>query len=317
MAGIVYADYYTPADYMSASEVFSHIHDGDMKKEEFFSNYCSKNMDTSGFNIFIEREKNQIEMFDILGKKFVSQSVVQPEEISHLIYASAYNSSMGNISIPYVLLKLFKLNNACVLTIDQQCVSVMQALQLADSLINSGAGRNVMIACMSHGLKLEERFIGTTIIGDGSGIMIIGKENCKANIIDSLSISDGSYSYNAYYNKMEDSDFLQDVKRGTGTVTEILRRRGLGVQDLKLIIPQNINFNVYYLYSRFLGINQDIMYLNNIFMGGHLGDVDTIRNYVDALRDYPLMCGEKFMLFGSGLNGNDSTYNATLMEYCL
>lgn len=317
MAGIVYADYYTPMKCVKASDIFSHINDGDVKKEEFFRNYCKKNTDAERFNIYVENEKDEIEVFSILAERFFNHSKIQPGEISHLIYASPYNAFIGEISIAFVLHKHFNLKNACVMTIEQQCVSVMQAVQIAASLIDSGVGSNIMIACISHGMQQDERFIGTTIIGDGAAIYIIGKENCEAKIIDALSISDGSYSYNAYHKKTEEVDFLQDVRRGTNTVHEILSRKGLEAQDLKMIIPQNVNYHVYYLYSKFLGIDREKIYLKNIFDGGHLRDVDTIRNYVDALRDYPLLSGDKFMLFGSGLNGNDSTYNAILLEYCL
>ncbi len=316
MAGIIYADYYTPAEYMNVSRIFSFLHDGEQKKKEFFKNYCPKNMDGSKFNIYIENEKDEIAMLNVLAERFFQQSPVSPQDISHLIYASPYNAHMGDIYVPYVLHKLCKFQNTSVMRIDQQCVSAMGALEIAAALVDSGKGTNIMIACLSREPDMEARFLGNTIVGDGAGLMIVGKDNGQARIIDYVSVSDGSYSYNAYHNKKEEADFLQDVRRGTDTVTKILRATGREIQDIKVIIPQNVNYSVYYLYTRFLGIEQEKMYLKNIFNGGHLRDVDTIKNYVDAVNDNTLQDGDQCMLFGSGTHGNDATYNAILLEYC-
>ncbi len=102
----------------------------------------------------------------------------------------------------------------------------------------------------------------------------------------------------------------------------VLEKKNVKITDLLKIIPQNINAFAYEkLYTSLLKIDKSLFFLKNIPNGGHLGDVDLIRNLTDyfvelELQEPSLDESETILLYGmGGPEGKDKNYHAILLEY--
>jgi len=144
----------------------------------------------------------------------------------------------------------------------------------------------------------------------------------KLKIIGSTTQSDGTNSYNKINNIDSELDALTIAKTGSKTMKKVLEQENIKITDLLKIIPQNINAFAYEkLYTSLLKIDKNLFFLKNIPNGGHLGDVDLIRNLTDyfgelEFQQLPLKECENILLYGmGGPEGKDKNYHAILLKY--
>jgi 3-oxoacyl-[acyl-carrier-protein] synthase III len=304
MSGIIYSDYYTPEDTLPTSEfVEAKI------ATAFIKQYKLE-------KVFVEKKRNQVEIFKSLLDRFFAETGIKPGEISHIIYTASQNLGDNTVCIPFLLQSSYKMGSAAVILLKQSCNSVMQGLQAAAALVDTGKSDRVMILSMSYGTPKENRFIKTTVVGDGAGIMVVGKEGYKTRIVDFISRSDGRYSWDQYEKREHQRDSLAVIRDGSDVIMELLKRNRMEITGLATIIPQNLNYLGFFAYARILGIQLNKIYAKNISLGGHLVDVDTIRNYSDYEREILAGPGqEKFVLFStSTISGYNLTYDAMLLS---
>ena len=313
MAGIIYSDYYLPQQELPTNEVLKNSRYNEAKDDEFCECFISQSKIE---NIVIEKEKDEVQMFSNLIKIFFENSGITPDDISYIIYTSPNNWERNGIYVPYYLQTVFHLKNATVIGMVQECVTTLQAIQLANSLVDSKTGKNVLILSVCYGRKMEDRFTGNTVVGDGAGIIVIGNENVKCRILAGNSISDGKYSYLKYSKKQPTVNGLEIAKNGTNFLKKFIANNGYSFDDIDLLILLNINFSEYFIYTQYLNIDMDKIFQNNIKHGGHLTEVDIIRNYTDAVNGSIIKSGNKVLLYGSGTigNGMDSLANTILLE---
>ena len=157
----------------------------------------------------------------------------------------------------------------------------------------------------------------TTIVGDALGIVVISKDESDIELIDVNSKSSGIISYNILNNVNQEIDVITVIKKGVETVKELLERNKISILKIAAFIPQNINYNIYTnIYAKFLGIPKERMFLENIPKGGHLGDIDIIRNLKDFKEKNILKKGDYIVLYGlGGPIGKDKDYHAILAKY--
>lgn len=318
MAGIIYADYYLPENTVPAAEILKVCLKGQENPEVIADGFINQ---TKLENILIENKYNPVQIFNLLLENFAAKSGVPAGEVSHIIYTASFNLMKESVCIPYLLQAGYNFTSASIILMEQGCVSVMQAMQMAEALIEAGKAECVLILALSYGFKTEERFIGTTILADGAGILAVGKDRCQFTIKDSIAKSDGLYSLNEYRKIPQRADHLgvtQVIKKGADLTKEFLRNKALNIKDIKAIVPQNVNYYGNYIYARFLGTEIDKVFLRNIALGGHLSEVDTIRNYTDFARENSLNKGDMVLLYACGTvgmgNSTDATYDVMLLR---
>ncbi len=90
---------------------------------------------------------------------------------------------------------------------------------------------------------------------------------------------------------------MLNVKR---MILDLLQRNNLSVNDIHKYVPQTIHYLLYRMYAKSINVKLDRFFLDNIPKGGHLGDVDSIRNLKDAFLKYNETKGSKYMLFTLG-----------------
>ncbi len=309
---ISYLDYHKPCYKLSVNEVLDKVTDTEKNK-----NYILKysNLD----EISIELRYNQFEMYDeMMERYFASHST---DEIRYLIFTGKDYFTNSGMSVPYYLVGKYRLKNTSIIALNQGCSGTPQGIELADHIIKADSSKKVMIVSLSKVGNIEERYEWPSVNGDAAGIMVLGSEGFL-RILDCYSWSDGGVSLERCTNKGKEPEMdlmkrenllMLNVKR---MILDLLKRNNLSVNDIHKYVPQTIHYLLYRMYAKSINVKLDRFFLDNIPKGGHLGDVDSIRNLKDAFLKYNETKGSKYMLFTLGDIGDNFSYNAVLMESC-
>jgi hypothetical protein len=120
---------------------------------------------------------------------------------------------------------------------------------------------------------------GSVFVGDGQGLMLISGGPGPLEIIDGLGKTDGRIdSINSF---MDSKNQQMIVEVGASLIHELLRKHGLSFDDVPFLVPLNTTPFVWQYYAKRLGISVKKVFFENMGKGGHLGDVDLIRNLSD------------------------------------
>lgn len=319
MAGIRYIDYHLPNKFIQAKDVISKVED--LVLPEFynsFDDYFSDFFQQSGLEkITIENYEYCIELFSELLGKFFTDTQIDPAKVSYIFYTNPKCMNLNGVNIPYLLQQKFQMKNAYVTVIDQGCTGTIWSMGLSKSLLESDGEQYSIILSASFLHEAKNRYLFPTIGGDALGLMVLSNHLLNYNIIDCISISDGIYSYNKYNKKTDNAiNKLAIVKKGSVAVERLLHKNNLRQDDIFLMIPQSINKLSYTtIYPTMLKIRPEKVFVENIANGGHLGDVDTIRNLKDCIESYTVPPYAYILLYGQGIINGDLNYNSLLLQY--
>lgn len=305
MSYISYLDYYIPESYVQAEEILNEIVDKSVN-----INYMLKYGKLK--NISVENTLSKHEMiFKLIDKYLMNDN--STKDFDSVIFHGADKNICNETSIPYVIIEKYNMNKATVFALNQECSTTLQAIELADGLINSNKAKKILIASICKAENLEDRYVSPTILGDGAGLIIIENRG-KLKILDSFSKTDGKSSYRKYMKipyTFSEQDITINIKN---TILTLLENNRLTREDIKFIVPQNINEIVYKLHAKVLKISPEKFFLKNIPFGGHIGDIDTIRNLKDIIDENLLLKSEKLVLFAMGMIADNQTCSSILIE---
>jgi 3-oxoacyl-[acyl-carrier-protein] synthase III len=310
MSCVSYYDYYKPSQSLSAWEVLTQAGLPPQQRE-----YLINQGNLS--EIAVETELDPHEMLGRLIEKY--QQTHRVADIHFLIFTGVDQLMNSQISVPYYLVTKYGMRNATVLALNQGCAGTLHAIHLADNLVRNHPGTKVMIAAVNKIATVRERLLYPTIGGDGAGILVVARDG-RFRILDSMAQSDGTSSYECYIHAGQtvQVDYLQREKMIMVNLNRLLNgivgRNGLTVGEIKLYIPQSVNRLIYKAHAQKLRVAPDKFFLGNIPDGGHLGDVDSIRNFKDGVLSCLMQQGEKVVLFSLGEVGDNFNYVANLLE---
>lgn len=156
-----------------------------------------------------------------------------------------------------------------------------------------------------------------TFMGDGAAIMVVSKNRGAFQVIDQCINTEGFNTVRKYEGEeVEVTSRLDIIKKGVKLIEKVVDRNYLTVNNIAQFIPQNVNEFIYSnFYARMLGIPKDKIFYDNISYGGHVGDVDLIRNLCDYMRNYDIDNNSNIILYGLGSNGLDISYGVVLLLY--
>ncbi|MCR4441809.1 MAG: 3-oxoacyl-[acyl-carrier-protein] synthase III C-terminal domain-containing protein [Peptococcaceae bacterium] len=314
--GISYSDYYLPGKYLGVNEFFNSLKnfslpEGYSDMESFCESFYKQKKITG---VYVEEEKEEVEIFENLVAGFFEDSGVRPEDIDILIYTKGVPIHACKVNVPYYIHKKFDLKRDVVtFNVDQTCGASLTSIHVAESLIRTGRYRSALILSSSLIKELEKRNVQVTLISDAAGVLYIESNPRKLLIRDYLSRTTGSYSFTieSFTKRGNYRELVNYIADGAETMKELLRRNNLDFEAIKVICPQNTTYGGYEIYASLLGIDIRKVFLDNIPKGAHTGDVDTIRNLTDITGQKVVKKGELMIAYGLGWG---TSWNAALLE---
>jgi len=267
-----------------------------------------------------ERRTEASVFMDMLTKMFASR-IAQPSEISYIIYAHGDSVSVGDpwslhsdeecVNVPYFLQRKMEMANAIVFNVEQECTGSFTAINIAKLLVEHGGAGKILILSSNYFECTQKRLMGGSVfVGDGQGLMLISGEPGPLEIIGGIGKTDGTIdSINSF---MDPKNQQRIVDVGSSLIQELLGKHGLSFDDVPFLVPLNTTPLVWQNYAKRLGISVKKVFFENMGKGGHLGDVDLIRNLKDisSKQDFP---NGYLVIYGVATG---TSWNALLLKTC-
>jgi 3-oxoacyl-[acyl-carrier-protein] synthase-3 len=310
-----------PANYLTVDEYVKLLDDSFLQQVGMKRNDLVGILKNSiGINkIYMEDRKNESAIFCEMLERYFAEEYTKPEEIDFLIYTRGNSVSVGDpwsmiesecVNVPYFLQNEFGLKNAQVFNVEQVCAGTLVGAQIAYSMINGGTARNVLLLSSNFFTNQGDRLMGGLgLVSDAQAMMEISARDSGLALLDFAHAVDGSITMVKDFRKGTIPATI--VQIGSELMKSLVKKNNLTLKDISRIIPQNISKSGWNFYCQSLDFPKEKVFLDNFSDGGHMGDVDIIRNLTDTLKQKLLLKNEYAILYGIGTG---TSWNAVLVQ---
>lgn len=269
--------------------------------------------------VFVGERREEAQLFSGLLERYFRKNDPDPADIGYIIYTRGDSVAVGDpwsltegecVNVPYFLQERFGMTNAQVFNVEQECSGTLIALKIAWSLLTTDEIKKVLILSRNFFEGPDKRLMGGAIlVSDGVGILEVSREPEGLEMIDFVACTSGKIS------KVRDLASAANMEEvfttGVNLIRELLDRNGLSVDEVAWLIPQNLSRNSWNLYCQMLSFPKERVFLDNVTAGGHLGDVDIIRNISGLVDKGVLRRGDFVIVYGLGTG---TSWNAVLLK---
>lgn len=282
MSCLDYLDYYIPSEQVDVKDI---LYTTEIDIAQF--------MDETGINTVNVFKKYELpRALDNMFERFFSKSEIDRGKIKYIACETTPLTQYHNISIVHFLQKKYGLDKSKILPLHQPCAFALYAMGLAKNLLNEDEYMLILCANDWSEKNIGDRFLKFTIMGDGAAMALINN-SCNSqgiHILDWHYENYGMSSFNTYNSKQFDEEPVLNrlgmIKKGVDFIARSLAESNIKISDVNKIIVSNVRHDVFInTYSKLLGIKADIFYLENTQDGGHVNDIDIIRNLKDYLQN--------------------------------
>lgn len=265
------------------------------------------------------------------AKMAIESAGMNPQDIDLIILASITGDTMAPTGASYIQ-GLLGIKNAIVFDLAAACSGFVYSLSVAVAMIKTGLAQNALLIGaenFSKVLNYEDR--GSCILfGDGSGAVIINKENINkftdfylnAAFDDKLSITLNTSKPLAEFppsrDKVQQQLLAMDGKEVykfaivalEDCIKTLLERNNLTADNIAYIVPHQANMRIVQSVSKNMKIDIDKFYMNISQVGNT--SAASIPIALDSMNQKGLLKkGDKIILagFGAGL-----TWGSVLLE---
>lgn len=243
-------------------------------------------------------------------------AVPDKSSIRYLICThTAPDIAPANINVPHLLRRRLGLRQAEAFAVTQQnCASALAAIDVAAALLRD-TGDPSLRALVVAGEKPASRSFSvipnTTIMGEGSAACLVNICG-KGMRIRSYSVKiDGRHAEIYQSTPQAMADFFRNYAPTlAGTVRDALASAGLGLADVSMIVPHNVNQSSWRRVSAELGVPSEQVYLDNVPRYGHCLAADPLLNLASLRAEGKLADGGVCVLASVGLG---ATYAAMVL----
>lgn len=266
----------------------------------------------------------------------LKEANMQPDDIDMILFGSVTPDYKLPNSASVLQQKLGMTNKCACLDIAAACSGFVYGVNIADSLIKTGAAKNVLVVgseMLSREVDWKDRTI-CILFGDGCGVAIVGRaeEGNKSEILSSVLGADGTGA--EFFDQPvggavtpitekhleEGSHFMQMKGRemfkvATRTLAENARitldKANVTLDELDWLVPHQANIRIIETTGKLLGIPSEKVIVN-IDKYGNTSAATVPMAFHEAIQEGKIKRGDLvlFDAFGAGL-----TSGATLLRY--
>ena len=223
---------------------------------------------------------------------------------------------------------------AAAFDLEAACTGFLYALEIGRQFIESGTHKNVLIIGaekLSSIIDWKDRNT-CVLFGDGAGAAVLRRRAGARGVLATRLGSDGgkadalampgggcrqpatvdSVNERIHFLKMEGKEvFKNAVNAMTAAAQEVLERSGLGIGDIRCIIPHQANQRIISAVGDRLGATEGQVFVN-LQKYGNTSAASVAIALDEAVREGKIERGDKILLvaFGAGL-----TWGATVLEW--
>lgn len=242
------------------------------------------------------------------AKRLMATQAIDPGEIDALIlYHTRFFTSVEPVLLVGKLAQELGLRRAVSFSVwGQFCVSILSAIRVARNMIRAGSANVVLLVGTDTFLGSYLREIdGITLQGEGGSAFLLRKNHPSNRLVALATRTDGSLYKGTCVSRDEYARFdLVYFLSMTRVIQQTLAAAKLTLDDIRLIIPHNVNRAGWERIVRQLKCPASKLFGRNIPRLGHMFGVDLIVNLADALETGAIGTGDRALLATAGMGAN-------------
>jgi 3-oxoacyl-[acyl-carrier-protein] synthase-3 len=265
-----------------------------------------------------------VSLNDLLMKAAAGLDALRGQEhrVRYVLYARAMP-----VVAPYPVNPLHEvcralgLDHAVAFTVTHQsCAAGLLAIDMAGRLLAAdGAGGpdgQAPLALILSGEKAFTReaqvFSGTTVFGEGSAACLVSAFGARDRLLAYASNVRGEFDSVTGAN---DARLQREYRPSLAEVMrQALDEAGLALDDIRVVLPHNVNLVTWQRMAVLLKFPLDRMVLDNIPTSGHVFCADVFANYQTACERGLLRPGDRYLAAAVGAGGG-ATFAAMVFEH--
>lgn len=195
------------------------------------------------------------------------------------------------------------------------CASAICAMQVIERLLATGRPGDaaiVVTADVAFTVGLQS-IAGTTIIGDAAVACLFAAEGPGHRVVSSHQQVHGQHSACLWQDEEHATEFEAEyVDRVATAMRATLDKAGIGWEQIRLVLPHNINQFSWKMVAARAGIPYELVYLDQVPLTAHCLGADIFLNLVQAGATGRFQDGDLLLLVTVGLG---AVFAATVIEY--
>ena len=267
----------------------------------------------------------QASLYDLLLHAATGLDALRGQEhrVRYVLHARAMPVVAAYPANPlHDLCRALGLGHALAFTVTHQsCASGLLAVDLAGRLLATDtagqpAGEPEPLALVLCGEKAftrdAELFPDTTVFGEGASACLVSAAGARDRLLAYACQVRGEFDSATGENDAR----LQREYRPTlaGVIRQALAEAGTALDDLRLILPHNVNLVTWQRMCLLLGFPRERVLLDNIPTSGHVFCADMFANYRTACDRGILQPGDRYLAAAVGAGGA-ATFAAMVFEH--
>ncbi len=247
----------------------------------------------------------------------LEEARIKAEEIDVIILATL----TPDLSFPAsacLLQSRLGCTKAYALDISAACSGFLYGLEIASGLLESGRAKNILLVGAEKLSQIVDWTDRSTCVlfGDGAGAAVISSDG-DGEVLASVMRSDGGYWDILYgekcgYLRMKGKELFKLAVRSMAEVCEeVIKRAGVSVENISLVIPHQANIRIMQALAERLQIPMERVY-SNIHKYGNTSAASIPIAMYEAMGEGKLRRGDLVLLtaMGGGL-----TWGASLLRF--
>ncbi len=212
--------------------------------------------------------------------------------------------------------RLRGLDHAVAFTVTQHaCATGLLAIDVAGRLL-AGDGDPEALALVLTGEKAftaDARMVPeTSIFSEGAAACLVGSGGPGDRLLSYVADPHGEFDDEVCADPLA---FQQDYDATLGDVVlAAVARAGIGLADLRLVLPHNVNVVVWRRLCRRIGLPVERVLLDNVPRLAHVFCADAFLNYRTAVGRGLLRAGDRYLVAAAGA-GRGATFSAMVFEH--
>jgi len=251
------------------------------------------------------------------AKKALEAAKLTPNDIDLIILATSTPDFIGGFPSTACVVqnKLGLTNGAPAMDVQAVCSGFMYGMSIADSMIKSGAHKNVLVIgaeVFSRILNFDDRTT-CVLFGDGAGAVVMSASNepgvlatklhADGGYADILSVpgtvQDGAIAGSGYLQMDGQAVFKLAVSVLEKVANEALAQAGLNAEDIDWLIPHQANLRIMHSTAKKMRLPLDKLVVT-VDQHGNTSAASIPLALDQAVRDGRILPGHKILLEGVG-----------------
>lgn len=190
-----------------------------------------------------------------------------------LIIGGSYTPWDTLATMAHVVQRTFNLQDARALYISSACSSFLNAIEMAAAYFDSGRSKNALIVMAEHNSLYckDDDFKSGHLWGDGAAALLLSKEKTPGTFLSVLDVTTQGLGHlgvgpEGVYLSVRDEglvmpngrDVFQHACRSMEEISrELLRKNGLSVEDVRLLVAHQANGRIISHVAETLGLPSD------------------------------------------------------------